>query len=115
MTKGGPKETRASKLDALHMKNYHSYIIKQNCHKSIEWLVVNMMAPLDYVFGNHHLCDANQCHCKSVENKSETIEIIDKNSELTKKGYYRCMTKDKRLYDAMTTKYSKYITYNFMK
>ena len=36
MTKVGPKETRASKLDALRMKKYYSYFIKQNRHKSID-------------------------------------------------------------------------------
>ena len=52
---------------------------------------------------------------KSIENKSETIEMIDKNSKRTKKGYYRRMIQDKMLYDAMTIKYAKYIAYSFTK
>ena len=37
---------------------------------------------------------------------------MDKNSERTEKGYYRCMIQDKILYDAITIKYAKYITYS---
>ena len=39
MTKSGSKETKTSNLDALRMKKYYSYFIKQTVtHLSIYWL-----------------------------------------------------------------------------
>ena len=113
MTKSGPKETKTSKLDALRMKKYYSYFIKQNRSNTLEYLLAHAMAPLDHLFGNHHLCNANWCHCKSIEDKKEIVQTIDKSSERSKPGYYRSMVNDKRLYDAMKIKYAKYITHDF--
>ena len=55
MTKGPVSPTRATKLDALRMKKYYSYFIKQNCKKDIEWLLEHAMAPLEHLFDDHHL------------------------------------------------------------
>ena len=70
MTKEGPMETRASKLDALRMKKYYSYFIRQNRTKSIDFLVANAMAPLNHFFGNHDLCSSNWCSCKAAIEKA---------------------------------------------
>ena len=56
MTKGPQSKTRANKLDALRMKKYYSYFVKKNRSKDLQWLVKHAMAPLDHLFGNHHLC-----------------------------------------------------------
>ena len=69
MTKGGPAETRASKLDALRMKKCYSYFIKQNRSKPLEWLEANAMDPLNHLFGNHTLCSSNWCTCKAMEER----------------------------------------------
>ena len=132
MTKGGPAETRASKLDALRMKKYYSYYIKQNRSKPLEWLEANAMAPLNHLFGNHTLCSSNWCTCKAMEERpisttegekvpdEEIIECkendaVDKRSERAKAGYYRCMINDKALYEEMKERYAKFISHNFLK
>ena len=58
MTKGAKSDIRAHKLDALRMKKYYSYFVKQNCKKDIKWLLKHAMAPLDHLFDDHHLCDS---------------------------------------------------------
>ncbi len=55
MTKGPQSDTRSTKLDALRMKKYYSYFIKQNCKKDIEWLMNHAMTPLNHLFDDHAL------------------------------------------------------------
>ena len=45
MTKGPMSDTRATKLDALWMKKYYLYFMKQNCRKDIKWRIGHAMAP----------------------------------------------------------------------
>ena len=116
MTKGPATEIRATKLDALRMKKYYSYFIKQNRTKDIEWIVDHALAPLDHMFGDHHLCSTSWCRAKLMEdaNTTETHDKAIKKSERTKEGYYRCKIKDIALYNKMKFKYEKYISYQFL-
>ena len=50
-----------------------------------------------------------------LDNKEECVEVVDKKSERTKKGYYRCMDEHKDLYNEMLKRYQKYITHTYLK
>ena len=41
---------KMTKLDALRLKKYYSYFIKQNRHKTLEYLQEHSMAPLYHLF-----------------------------------------------------------------
>ena len=75
MTKGGPMETRASKLDALRMKKYYSYFIKQNRMKGLEYLRSKKMCPVEHLFDNYELCDSTWCVKKRGKDIIEDTEI----------------------------------------
>ena len=111
MTKGAKTDIRATKLDALRMKKYYSYFIKQNCTKEMEWLLEHAMAPLDHLFDNHHLCDSTWCHKKKVVNEKLPV---DPKEERNNKTYYRSMKDDEKLYHAMKAKYEKYIDKEYL-
>ena len=118
MTKGAKSSTRCMKIDALRMKKYYSYYIKQNRTKDLEYIMKYDMAPLFHLFDQHHLCDSSWCHKKSELDKidgDEKEEVpVDSKSERSKQGYYRCMTKDADLFEAMKEKYSKYISKTYL-
>ena len=104
MTKGAKTDTRATKIDALRMKKYYSYFIKQNCKKPIEWLLEHAMAPLEHLFDDHHLCDSTWCHKKKLLDEENTIPAVDDHAERSKKTYYRSKIEDEQLYKAMQSK-----------
>ena len=56
LTKALISETRATKFDALRIKKYNGYIMKQNRTKSL-----NTMAPLNHLFDVHSLCSDSCC------------------------------------------------------
>ena len=58
---------KMTKLDALRLKKYYSYYIKQNRHKTMKDLRENSMAPLFHLFDDHHLCDPSWCHKRKTE------------------------------------------------
>ena len=48
-----------TKTDALRMKMYYGWFVKQNRHKDIDWLEEHIMAPLEHLFNDHRLCSSN--------------------------------------------------------
>ena len=113
MTKGPKSSTRATKLDALRMKKYYSYFIKQNCKKDINWLLEHAMAPLNHLFDDHPLCDSSWCHKKKALDNADQPPVDDK-EERNKKTYYRSKVDDDKLFDAMKIKYTKYISKEYL-
>ena len=113
MTKGPISATRATKLDALRMKKYYSYFIKQNCKKPIEWLLEHAIAPLDHLFDDHHHCDSSWCHKKKAT-ETDNEPPVDPTDDRNKKTYYRCKVEDEKLFTAMKEKYTKYISQEYL-
>jgi hypothetical protein len=115
--KGPACPIRATKLDALRMKKYYGYYIKQNRAKSLEWLHEHAMAPLDHLFNNHHLCCDSWCFLKQLETKTKDKADNEEppRSQRLEDGYYRSMTNDLELYNAMKARYMKYISLDFLK
>ena len=119
MTKGAKSDTRATKIDALRMKKYYSYFIKQNSSKKIEWLLQHALAPLDHLFDDHRLCDSSWCHKKRLLEEKNTTDnadspVADDKNERNGKTYYRSKMEDVKLYDAMKEKYDKYISKEYL-
>ena len=79
MTKGAKSDIRAHKLDALRMKKYYSYFVKQNCKKDIKWLMEHAMSPLDHLFDDHHLCDSTWCNNKNWTMMISNLLILESN------------------------------------
>ena len=102
MTKGPISSTRATKLDALRMKKYYSYFIKQNCKKDLKWIMDHAMAPLNHLFDDHILCNSAWCHKKKLmettENDGPPIDPLEQRNDKT---YYRSKVEDGELYNAM--------------
>ena len=87
MTKGKVSPTRATKMDALHMKKYYSYYIKQNREKGLDWLVKYTMAHIEHLFDDHYLCNSDWCPKKGKQDmKSGEIGML---LEKDTNGYYR--------------------------
>ena len=55
------------------------------------------MAPLDYLFNNHHLCLDSWWYMKQMENHN----VGKTNSQRLEEEDYRSMEKDSALYNAM--------------
>ena len=51
--------------------------MKQNAKNQMN----NIMALLDYMFDDHHLCDSKHCHKKRVE-EDKTLSVDDKNDKV---------------------------------
>ena len=69
-----------TKTDALRMKMYYGWFIKQNRDKDIKWMLEHIMAPLEHLFNDHHLCDSNWCPVKRREDNDKTnIEQVSDN------------------------------------
>ena len=109
LTKGRKSAKRAHKLDAFRMKKYYSYYIKQNRSKGIEWLAKHAMAPLNHLFDDHSLCTSSWCHKKRKLEGGVTLP-----SERDDKGYYRSKVDDAELFEAMNSKYEKYISIEYL-
>ena len=99
---------KMKKLDALRLKKYYSYYIKMNRKKSVEDMMKNIMAPLDHMFDDHHLCDSKWCYKKRAE--EDTMLSADEKSERMKSGYYRSKTEDLDIYNELKEKYAFYTT-----
>ena len=99
---------KIKKLDALRLKKYYSYYIKMNREKSVEDMMKNIMAPLDHMFDDHHLCDSKWCYKKRAE--EDTMLSADEKSERMKLGYYRSKTEDLDMYNELKEKYAFYTT-----
>ena len=54
-----------NKLDALHLKKYYQYFIKQNRNKGLEHLRKHRMYRLEHLSDNHELCDISWCEKKT--------------------------------------------------
>ena len=111
MVKGRTSPTRATKLDALRIKKYCGYFIKQNRNKPLEWLHTHAMAQCDYLFNNRHLCSDSWCYMKQLENHTVGKTSIQSLEE----GYFRCIEKDIALYNAIKVRYNKYISLDYLK
>ena len=55
-------------------------------------MMKNIMAPLDHMFDDHHLCDSKWCYKKRAE--ENTTLSADEKSERMKLVYYRSKTED---------------------
>ena len=117
-TKGPQSDTRATKLDALRMKKYYSYFIKQHCKKDIEWLMDHAMAPLNHLFDDHALCDPSWCHKRKKLDKEQSSgddgPPVDPKDERDSKTYYRSKVSNGKLYDEMAIKYEHYISKEYL-
>lgn len=58
---------KMTKLDALRLKKYYSYFIKQNRTKTTEYLQEHDMSPLHHIFDDHYLYDPSWCYTQKVE------------------------------------------------
>ena len=97
-------------LYSLRLKKDYSYYIKMNRKKCVEDVRNNIMAPLDHMFDDHHMCDSKLCYKKRIE-EDATIPVDD-TSERMMVGYYRCNVKDTELYEKLCNKYEFYTTYD---
>ena len=58
------KTKELTKLDALRLKKYYQYYIKQNRSKGFEYLQEKRWCPLEHMFDNHEFCDSSWCEKK---------------------------------------------------
>jgi hypothetical protein len=59
---------------------YYGWLLKQNRDKDIKWMLEHIMAPLEHLFNDHHLCNSNWCPVKrSEENDNTNVEQISDN------------------------------------
>lgn len=65
-----------TKLDALRLQKYHSYFIKQNRHKPMEYLREHKMVPLYHLYDEHHVCAPNWCHKQSTEHPQRFKDVV---------------------------------------
>ena len=84
MTKGPISATRATTLDALRMKKYYSYFIRQNFKKDIEWLLEHAMAPLEHLFHDHHFYDSTWYHKKKALETDDQPSVDPKENRARK-------------------------------
>ena len=89
------------------------------------------MCPVEHLFNSHHLCDSAWCVKKrgkdiikdtEISNFDKVLEskelgnkvIINQAREETfnqnSKGYYRCKTVDKEMYETLKNEIEKYVT-----
>ena len=126
-----------TKLDALRIKKYYSFYVKQNRGEGIDELMKNRMCPIDHLFDDHTNCNPTWCEKKRIEiekinesnsnivtpSKTQTNNELneldnvirtsnDSNEEFGRMsdGYYRCKVRDKDLYLAIKKKYESYVT-----
>jgi hypothetical protein len=114
LTKGLKSETRAIKLDALRLKKYYGYFIKQNRTKPLDWLVENAMAPLNHMFDDHSLCCDSWCLKKRLASKNNDVTTASIKSQCLEEGYYRTLQDNLALYEAIKTRYQRYISREFL-
>ena len=76
--------------------------------KSVEDISNNVIAFLDNIFDNHHLCDSEWCYKKCVE-EDNTLPLGERDDTM-KVGYYRYKLKDNELYEKMCKQYKFYNT-----
>ena len=107
-------ETRATKLDALHLKKYYVYFMKENRTKPLEWLVENAMASLNHLFDAHSFCSESWCLKKRISTKSTDDTVTPPTSQRLEEGYNRSMVENQQLYEAIKAHYQKYILKEFL-
>ena len=56
--------------DALRIKRYLGYCIRQNCNKDLMTFKKSCNAPLEHLFGNHSHCDPQWCWAKEISDAS---------------------------------------------
>ena len=58
------KNKGINKLDALCLKKYYQYFIKQNRSKGLSYLMEYKWCPLEHLFDNHEFCESTWCERK---------------------------------------------------
>ena len=124
------KHKTMNKLDALRLKKYYQYYIKQNRTKGIEHLRKYRLCPLEHLFDNHEFCDDAWCEKKRKEEKRKTViqeEISNFDREFendqhenmkdpqlyfdrSSAGYYRSKELDKDMYELLKVEFEKYVS-----
>ena len=66
-----------NKLDALRIKKYYSFYVKQNRKYGIDALMEKRYCPIDHLFDDHMNCDALWCEKKRIENEKESSSVAN--------------------------------------
>lgn len=66
-----------NKLDALRIKKYYSFYVKQNRKYGIDALMAKRYCPIDHLFDDHLNCDALWCEKKRIENEKESSLVTN--------------------------------------
>lgn len=87
------------KLEAIRIKKYYGYCIKQTRNLPFEEMYLRRYAPLEHMFDNHEHCDSSWCHKKRSMEKDKEIgksRNDGKNDDnvKNKKGYYRSINNE---------------------
>ena len=79
-----------------------------NIKNNVEDVRKNIMAPLDHMFDDHHLCDSKCCYKKRIEEDDKLS--LDAKSDMIKVWYYRIKKDDNEMYKKLCKRYKFYST-----
>ena len=64
---------KCKRVDAIRIKRYTSYYIRQNRTKPLSEFVANAKAPIEHLFNDHTWCDSSWCWSKQLIESKELI------------------------------------------
>ena len=70
-------QSKCTNIDALRIKKYHGYMLKQSRNLTLEEITNNCKAVIEHLFDNHEYCDVAWCKPKRI--KAEVQRLIETN------------------------------------
>ena len=66
-------QSKCTNIDALRIKKYHGYMIKQARHLTLDEIRLKCKAVIEHLFDNHEFCDMSWCKPKRVAQEVDNI------------------------------------------